>query len=315
MSCDTYFSGEYIRIESDSFGVKRMIFMRPDVRNAFHAEMILEITTALEKLSSIENPQDMRLLIIEGEGNTFCAGADLNYMKTFLSPRGLTLSPRGLTTGAKQKTLDPAVKPRDDKIEPRDDKIEPRDDNYNDAQNLAKMFYALANFPVPVICAVRGAAIAGGLGIVACSDYTLAHEDSIFATSEVLLGIVPGIISPYILRKIGVTQASFLMLTGSRINAQKAFEINLINKVTNESSFVSDLDKVTKEFLIAGPIAARKTKELIKNSAPLPSLETIEFTIKQIAAARSSEEGKTGISSFFDKKAPYWKQEVGGEKK
>lgn len=277
MSFGTYFSGEYICVQSNSCGVKKMLFMRPDVRNAFHAQMILEITTALEKLSSIENPQDMRLLIIEGEGNTFCAGADLNYMKE----------------QANQSEMK----------------------NYDDAQNLAKMFYALANFKAPVICAVRGAAIAGGLGIVACSDYTLANEDSIFATSEVLLGIVPGIISPYILRKVGVTQASYLMLTGARINAQKAFGINLINKVTSENTFESDFKKIIHEFLMAGPIAARRTKELIKKSMPLPSLETIEFTVKQIATARSSEEGKAGISSFFNKKTPYWKKEISGEEK
>lgn len=271
-----HIQGKYLRVESHPFGVKKMIFTRPDMRNAFHAQMISDITEALKQLAAIDSHLDMRLLIIQGEGSTFCAGADLNYMK-------------------EQAQQD-------------------EEKNIQDAKQLADMFYTLCNFPTPVISAVQGAAVAGGLGIVACSDYALAHENAIFSTSEVLLGIVPGVISPYIIRKVGVLHSSHLMLTGKRISAPAAAQINLINRVTNEDSFASDLEKITKEFLMAGPLAARKTKELIKANAPLPNSHLVDFTTKQIAQARSSEEGKSGLSCFFDKKIPSWQLGIGDKK-
>jgi len=254
-----------IKVESLPSGVKKIIFARPDIRNAFHAEMISEITESLINLSTMS---DIRLLILEGEGKVFCAGADLNYMKE-----------------QAKKT---------------------QEQNLEDARRLGEMFYALASFPTPVLCAVKGAAIGGGLGLTVCADYVLCEEKTIFATSEVLLGIIPGVISPYIIRKIGIAKASYFMLSGKKMNATEAHDIGLVNKVTSEEYFSADLEKVTKEFLLAGPNAARKTKELIKNCSPLPSKAQMEFCAQSIAAARSTEEAQQGLSSFFLKKIPDW---------
>jgi methylglutaconyl-CoA hydratase len=265
---DLSFSSKNIRLESCSHGVKKIIFTRPDICNAFHAEMIDEMSTALTQLAAIREAKDMRLLILEGTGKVFSAGADLSYMK--------------------------------EQAEKNEAK------NLNDARNLGRMFFKLASFPTPVVCAVKGAAIGGGLGLTACADYVLCDEKTIFATSEVLLGIVPAVISPYIIRKIGVAHASYFMLTGKKMTAPEAFRIGLANKVTSEQDFSMDLNKITQEFLAAGPNAARRTKELIKNCAPLPTQSLFEFCAGQIAAARCSEEGRQGLSSFFEKKEPDW---------
>ena len=168
------------------------------------------------------------------------------------------------------------------------------------------MFYKLASFPTPVVCAVKGAAIGGALGLTVCADYVLCDENAIFLTSEVLLGIVPGTISPYIIRKIGVGHSSYFMLAGKKMNAQEAQFIGLVNKVTAESEFNTELDKVTHQFLMAGPNAARKTKELIRNCSPLPSQELFELSAEYIAQVRATDEAQKGLAAFFSKEAPYW---------
>ncbi len=265
---DLFFSGKQIRVESFPHGVKKLIFARPDIRNAFNAEMVDEISKALNHLAAIKDVQEMRLLILEGDGKIFSAGADLSYMKE-----------------QSQKN---------------------ESQNLNDARNLGRMFFKMASFPTPVICAVKGAAIGGGLGLTVCADYVLSEENALFFTSEVHLGIVPAVISPYIIRKIGISHASYFMLTGKRMDAQEALRIGLVNKITTPQKFSEDLNKIIKEFLSAGPNASRRTKELLKNCAPLPTQSLFEFCASHIAAARCSEEGQVGLASFFDKKIPYW---------
>lgn len=265
---ETYYSGINIRVENFPNGVKKMIFTRTDRHNSFNEGMIKEILTILTKLSSIQNENDMRLLIIEGSGKTFCAGADLAYMK--------------------------------------EQSKKNEEQNLEDALTLGQMFFKLASFPCPVISVVQGAAIGGGLGIVACSDFTIAEENSIFATSEVLLGIVPGVISPYVIRKVGIANASFLLLSGKKILALECKELGFINKVTKIEHIQQELQNTIDCFLMAGPLAARRTKNLILNAAPLPDSEQLNFTAKQIAIARASKEGKAGIQSFFEKTPPYW---------
>lgn len=265
---ELFYSGKYIRVEALPHGVKKLILARPEVRNAFHAEMIDEISKVLILLAKIPSEQDMRLLVLEGEGKVFSSGADLGYMKE-----------QAKKTEAQ---------------------------NLNDARQLGRMFYKLASFPTPVVCAVKGAAIGGALGLTVCSDYVLCDDNAIFLTSEVLLGIVPGVISPYIIRKIGVSRSSYFMLAGNKMNAQEAQLVGLVNKVTTLENFQEELDKVTKQFLMAGPSAARKTKELIRNCAPLPSQELFEFCAEHIATARSTEEAQKGLNAFFEKQTPYW---------
>ncbi|WP_161998055.1 enoyl-CoA hydratase-related protein [Silvanigrella paludirubra] len=263
-----YYSGKCIRVESLDHGVKKLILTRSDIRNAFNESMIKEISTMLSELSKIENVNEMRLLILEGEGKVFCAGADLNYMK--------------------------------------DQSLRNLEQNKEDATNLGQMFYKLASFPCPVISLVQGAAIGGGFGLVACSDFTLAEENAIFATSEVLLGIVPGVISPYIIRKIGVAHASSFLLNGKKLTGKECLISGLVNKIADHENLKTELNTLINSFLLAGPNAARRTKELIINASPFPNKSQFDFTVKQIAEARSSNEGKAGILAFFEKNSPYW---------
>lgn len=261
-----------LRVESLSMGVKRIVLSRPDVRNAFDESMISELRGALDHLADISEHQQMRLLILEGDGKVFSAGADLGYMKR-------------LSASTETESLE-------------------------DAKTLARLFYVLADFPTPVIAVVRGAAIGGGLGLCVCADYVLADEGTIFATSEVVLGIVPGVISPYIVRKIGLANAAPMMLTGRRVDAAQARELGLVQRITLPSNRAANLQDVVLDFLAAGPEAARRTKSLIKQTLPLPGPELMEFTAQQIAEARCSPEGRMGLEAFFSKVPPAWAARV-----
>jgi methylglutaconyl-CoA hydratase len=259
--------GSNIRVECLPLGVKRMVLSRPQVRNAFDESTMTEIKDALAHLANRE-PEQMRLLVVTGEGKVFSAGADVGYMRR-LAERG-------------------------------------EDESLEDARSLAELFYHLADFPTPVVGAVRGAAIGGAFGLTVCMDYVLAEEKAIFATSEVRLGLVPAVISPYIVRRLGLANAASLMLSGRRIGASEAMRLGLVQRVVTAESFDEALQEVVMDFLYAGPHATRRTKQLLKKAHPLPSSESIEFTAGQIAQARCSEEGQAGLEAFFDKAPPPW---------
>src|SRR3990172_4301965 len=261
-----------LRVESLSLGVKRIVLARPDVRNALDETMISELRDVLDHLATISDPEQMRLLLVAGEGKVFCAGADIAYMKRLGG-----------------KTLE---------------------ESFEDAKGLASLFYKLADFPSPVIAVVQGAAIGGGLGLTVASDFVLAEERAVFATSEVLLGIVPGVISPYIVRRIGLAAAAPLMLTGRRIEAREAAASGLVSKAVPGPELENALQDVVLDFLAAGPEAQRRTKELLKRAQPLPGPELIDFTAEAIAKARCSPEGKKGLEAFFSKAPPAWAARV-----
>jgi methylglutaconyl-CoA hydratase len=184
------------------------------------------------------------------------------------------------------------------------------DESRADARSLAQLFYQLSDFPAPVLGAVRGAAIGGAFGLTVCMDYVLAEEDAVFATSEVRLGILPAVISPYIVRRLGLAHAASLMLSGRRIRAPEAMALGLVQRVVSRENFCSVLQEIILEFLYAGPHAARRTKILMKKACPLPSSDLIEFTAGHIAEARCSEEGQDGLQAFFDKVPPPWATRV-----
>ena len=266
------FEGSNIRVESLPLGVKRLVLNRPQVRNAFDEATMSEIKEQLDHMAVDLEHEDMRLLVFAGEGKYFSAGADVGYMRR-LAERG-------------------------------------EDESLEDALELASLFHQLADFPTPVVAAVRGAAIGGAFGLAVCMDYVLAEENAIFSTSEVRLGIVPAVISPYILRRLGLANAAALMMSGQRIQAHDAQQIGLVQKVVATDEFDSALQDVVLEFLHAGPHAARRTKTLIKRAYPLPDRELLEFTAGHIAQARCSEEGQAGLKAFFDKEPPPWAKRV-----
>lgn len=263
-----FFSGKYLRVEKSERGVFKIILSRPEVKNALNAEMICELSAQLSALADIKNENEFRLLVLLGDGPVFCAGADLKYM-------------RAQSALSEQRSLE-------------------------DAKNLAELFFKLANQPVPVLSFVQGAAIGGGLGLAMCSDFVLATEDSLFATTEVRLGIVPGVISPYIVRRIGLAHCSDFMLSGTRLNAQLASQKGIVNRVVSSADFEKACTEVVEHFLNAGPCAARRTKELLLKIAPLPDRNLFDFTASSIARARCSPEGQAGLAAFFEKKPAPW---------
>ena len=261
-------AGATLRVEALAHGVLRIVLARPEVRNAFNAQMIQELARALEDLAALPEAA-LRLLLLEGEGTVFCAGADLGYMQ-------------------EQATAGNGA-------------------NLESARELGRMFRTLAGFPVPVVSFVRGAAIGGGMGLAVCSDFVLAEPQALFATSEVRLGLVPAVISPYVVRKLGLAHAAPLMLTGRRIQAREALLSGLVQRLVDPGEpCEAALSRVLREFLAAGPQAARATRELLARIAPLPGPELFERTAAAIAAARASAEGQAGLGAFFQRTAPGW---------
>jgi methylglutaconyl-CoA hydratase len=245
------------------------VLARPEVRNAFDAAMISEISGALGALMHVPQGAEIRVLLLEGEGGSFCSGGDLAYMKA-------------------QADAAP-------------------EENLADAQALGRMFHRLASFPVPVLCHVQGAAIGGGLGLAVCSDYVLADAAAVFATSEVRLGLVPGLISPYVIRRLGVAHAAPMLLTGQRVKAAEGLRSGLVQRVLGQSEAAGDvLAELLGQLLAAGPEAARRTKTLMLRVSPLPDADLLDFTARAIAEARVSAEGQAGLRAFFAKAAPPW---------
>lgn len=264
-----FLAGETLEVEALASGVLRLTLKRPEVRNAFNGLMIQELSRAVTELAAIPDANALRVLLLEGEGTVFCAGADLAYMKD-------------------QAAASP-------------------ERNLETARELGRMFRRLAAFPVPVVSYVRGAAIGGGLGLAVCSDFVLSDASAVFATSEVMLGLVPAVISPYIVRKLGLAVAAPLMLTGRRIQAGEALRCGLVQRLVEPSESSEEaLSRVLGECLAAGPRAARATKDLLLRIAPLPDPELFEFTAATIAAARVAPEGQAGLEAFFHKAAPPW---------
>ena len=261
--------GRYVRLEALPHGVMRLVLARPEVRNAFDAAMISEISGALGVLTHVPQGAELRVLLLQGEGETFCAGGDLAYMKA-------------------QAAAAP-------------------EENLDDARALGRMFHRLASLPVPVLCHVQGAAVGGGLGLAACSDYVLADAAAVFATSEVRLGLVPGLISPYVVRRLGVAHAAPLLLTGQRVSAAEALRLGLVQRVLGPSEVVGEaLTELLGQFLAAGPEAAQRTKALLLEVSPLPDAGLLEFTARAIAEARASAEGQEGLRAFFEKAPARW---------
>jgi methylglutaconyl-CoA hydratase len=158
-----------------------------------------------------------------------------------------------------------------------------------------------------VLCYVQGAAFGGGLGLAVCADFVLAEAGAVFATSEVRLGLVPGLIGPYVVRSLGRAHAAPLMLAGRRVTAAEGLRSGLVQRVLGPSEDAGKvLAELLEQFLAAGPEAARRTKALLLRISPLPDAELLEFTARAIADARASAEGQEGLRAFFAKVPPRW---------
>lgn len=253
-----------LRLETDG-PVSRVTLARPEVRNAFDDALIQELTQAFTQLS-----QDggTRVVVLAGEGPSFCAGADVNWMR-----RAGSFS---------------------------------REENEADAARMAKMLRCIDACPKPVVALAQGAAIGGGVGLVAAADIAIAAEGTVFSLAEVKLGILPSVISPYVLRAIGPRAARNLFLTGDRFDAVEARRIGLVHEVVPAEELEAAGAKTVSSLLTSGPEAVGVAKRLIEQVTGLNPDEATPLTIRTIAERRASSEAREGLTAFLEKRPPRW---------
>ncbi len=247
-------------------GIAVITLNRPEVHNAFNETLIAELTASLRGLGA---DATVRAVVLVGAGASFCAGADLNWMKQMA-----TFS---------------------------------RAQNVADAKALADMLMTLNRLPKPTIARVHGAALGGGVGLVACCDIAIGTPDAVFALSEAKLGLIPATISPYVVEAIGVRAARRLFLTAERFTAAEAFRLGLLHELAAAFELNERIDAVLGLLVKAGPGAQAECKTLLRAVAHRPiDAELIADTAERIATVRSSAEGKEGIAAFLAKRSAAW---------
>jgi methylglutaconyl-CoA hydratase len=239
---------------------------RPDVRNAFNDEVIYEMSRAFHDLGARD---DVRCIVLAGNGPAFCAGADLNWMRRMASYT--------------------------------------HRENFADAASLADMLRAIYRCPKPTIARVQGDTYAGGMGLVAACDIAVAAEQAHFCLSEVKLGLIPATISPYVVRAMGARAAHRYFLTAERFSAAEALRIGFVHQVARASELDGAVGAIADTLVQAGPQAVSLCKQLVHEVAEQEiTPELIASTVRSIADIRVSPEGREGIQSFLDKRKPGW---------
>jgi methylglutaconyl-CoA hydratase len=219
--------------------------------------------------SHLSGDDAVHAVVFTGAGRHFCAGADLNWMKKTASYT--------------------------------------REENIADSKKMGDMFEIITTCSKPVVGRINGSAFGGGVGLVAVCDVVVCSENALFAFSEVKLGIVPAVISSYVLPKIGVSHARSLFVTGERFGAQKAYEIGLVHTVCPQEELDTHTEKVTTLLKSSGPQAVKAAKTLIQTWSVHTRDEFRKYTEELIADLRASEEGKEGITAFLEKRKPVWR--------
>jgi methylglutaconyl-CoA hydratase len=242
-------------------GIARVTLARPDVRNAFNANVIAELHDIFARIAAAD---DVRAVVLAGEGKVFCGGADVNWMR---------------------ESLDLSFEA-----------------NAIDAERMSDMFRAIDNCPRPVIARIQGAALGGGAGLAAVCDVAIAADDAIFGFTEVKLGILPAVISPFVLSKIGASQARALFLTGERFDAARALRIGLVHDVVPADALDTAVDKCIGEIRSAGPYAVSAAKLLIRRVLASTYEDSRAITTRAIADQRISPEGQEGLRAFLERR-------------
>jgi enoyl-CoA hydratase/carnithine racemase len=239
-----------LRIERDG-PVLRVTIDKPERRNAFDAELIRELTEAFADVG------DARAVALTGEGESFCAGADIEWQRS-----AIDLS---------------------------------HEENVEDALRLYRMLREVDSCPAPVVAWIQGFCLGGGCGLATCVDVAVAAEDAVFGFSEVKLGIIPAVISPFVLAKIGSGNARRYFLTGERFGADVALRIGLVSETGPNA------DTAVEELLTSGPSAVRASKSLVRPH-PGDGRELAELA----ARMRASDEGQDGLRAFLERRKPGW---------
>lgn len=256
---------ELLKNDIDDRGVATVTLNRPEIHNAFNDQLIDEV---IHIFAELENNEKVRLVVLTGEGRSFCAGADLNWMSSMIEYS--------------------------------------KEENVKDSLNLAKMFQVINEFKKPVIGKINGHALGGGVGLVAVCDYVITHEKAKFGFTEVRLGLVPAVISPFCIRKIGESNARAWFLSGEMFKSEQAKHMGLVHEVTTLENFEQRVGEVIDSHLVAGPKAASAAKLLIQNVLNLPKADVTEYTCHEIADKRVSIEGQEGMKALLSKTKPNW---------
>jgi len=240
-------------------------FNRPDVHNAFNATMIRELRDAL---ADVRRDPQVRVVILSGKGKSFCAGADLNWLREIIHYS--------------------------------------YNENLQESTELAECLEELYALPKPTIARVNGTAVGGGNGFLAACDIIVAARDAVFGLSEAKLGLVPAVISPYIVRRIGEARARRYFLTGERFDGARAEEIGLVNRALDPGMVDAQIQDFVRMLLTSGPEALAKAKELLRQVPRLNFEEAKRFSVEMIAGLRVSAEAQEGMAAFLEKRQPKW---------
>ncbi|MCJ7555956.1 MAG: enoyl-CoA hydratase/isomerase family protein [Gammaproteobacteria bacterium] len=259
---------ENILLNVDGRGVATVTLNRPDKHNAFGDELIAELTGLLKQL---DQDSAVRVLVLTGAGESFSAGADLNWM-------------RAMAGYSEQE-------------------------NFADALKLADLMATLECMSKPTVARVNGHAFGGAVGLIACCDIALASKKAKFCLSEVRLGLVPAVISPYVMAAIGLRQARRLFLTAEAISAKDARKMGLVHDVAKPEELDELVEEQVSMLLKAGPRALAEAKRLAKEVAGVSGERQQALrlsTSAMIARLRVGEEGQEGLNAFLDKRPPAW---------
>jgi methylglutaconyl-CoA hydratase len=242
---------------------------RPELHNAFDAELILALTAAL---ASAGTDPAIRAVVLEGAGASFSAGADLNWM-------------RGMAAASEEE-------------------------NRRDSLALARLMRTLDELPKPTVARVHGAAFGGGVGLVACCDIAIGVPEAKFGLTESKLGLLPAVISPYVIAAIGPRQARRWFASAEIFDAQTALQIGLLHQVVPADQLDAAVDRQIALLLKAGPAAAAGAKRLVVRVAGESDRDTLDSdNARLIAQLRVSPEGQEGLAAFLEKRPPAWAKE------
>ena len=254
-----------VRLDVDDRGIATITLARPERRNAFDAEVIAGVVDALGRIDLAT-----RAVVLRGDGDAFCAGADLNWMKSMVE------------YGLEQ--------------------------NLSDSRALAEMFRALDGLSMPLLARVQGAALGGGAGLVAVADIAVASTDATFGFTEVRLGIIPAVVSPYVVQKIGPAHATALFVSGMRFDAKRAHEIGLVEAVAPAAELDAQLARYVDAILAGGPQAVNAAKRIVREVTGRGPADVRDLTVDRIAALRVSAEGQEGMRAFLERREARWKK-------
>ena len=247
--------------------IATVMLNRAEVHNAMNERLIKEITTCFKELA---NDEKTKVIVLTGKGESFCAGADLNWMKSMV--------------------------------------MYSKEENIRDSRLLLDMYETIYNCPKPVIGKINGHAFGGGVGLIAVCDINIATVGSKFAFSEVKLGIIPSVISTYVVRRIGLSNMKRLFITGERFNSEYAKEIGLIDFITEKDDFNSTVERYVDQLKSSSPKAIKEIKNLVNNYKKMDIEKYKEFTVEKISELRVSEEGQEGMNAFLEKRRTKWER-------